>query len=376
MARIALLLTLCVAGCGVPHATTSSTGGTDGTGTQAAPHTAGTAASSRPPSSATPVVAGGVLSSGEFHSLPWEFAGVSGRIIATAHYRVHTTVDNKYLLEQLPTYVEHALTHYTSAIALLPIPDEPFETYLLGTRKQWEAKTRQLLNDQAKTYLSIGRGGLTTRGIAVLYDIDAWGASDTLAITAHEGWHQYTQLMFQHPLPRWLEEGIATFMEGHSGFRRETPRFLPWKNRERFDTLRTTARAGKLLPLRELLRRSPESSLETGNTDLLQYYAQLWAFTHFLNEGENGKYHDKLVELLQDAAYGRLAGRLHASGLAAGARRGIGMLARSGPLVAQVYFNPDLAQLEAEYAAFVKLVGEGPHASSRIARGESPLTAP
>lgn len=330
-----------------------------------------------PTSHPTDAVASGALSAADVSRTPWGFADVAGQLITTPHYRIYTTVDNAYLLDQLPGYVERALSHYTSAVAPLPMPEEPFETFLLGTRKQWEAKTRQILPDQAKTYLNIGRGGFSTRGIAVLYDIDVFGASDTLAIAAHEGWHQYTQQVFKHPLPVWLEEGIATYMEGHSGFRGQTPRFLPWKNRERFDTLRNASRSGKLISLTELLRRSPQSFLESSSDELLRYYAQVWALTHFLVEGEGGRYHDGLADLLQDGANGRIAGRLQSSGLApAQRRRGMAVLTKLGTLVAETYFNPNIAELEAEYARFIEAVTTRKDASTLIAAGRSPLTSP
>ena len=52
-------------------------------------------------------------------------------------------------------------------------------------------KTREILPQQASSFRNLGRGGFTTRGIAVLFYIDYWRSRehhDTLAIAAHEGW--------------------------------------------------------------------------------------------------------------------------------------------------------------------------------------------
>src|SRR5690606_28941593 len=149
---------------------------------------------------------------------------------------------------------------------------------------------------------------------SVLYYIDRYSFPyDTLAIAAHEGWHQYTQQTFKHQLPVWLEEGIATYMEG---FRRNDDGvlvFTPAANRERQETLRRAVRRGHLIPLNDLLTRTPQSFLGSSKETLLVYYAQVWALTNFLAEGENGRYRAALAEVLTDAAEGRLVGRLAAS---------------------------------------------------------------
>jgi hypothetical protein len=121
--------------------------------------------------------------------------------------------------------------------------------------------TRSLAGDQAETYLRIPRGGFALRGKGVYYDI---GPRDTLSIAAHEGWHQYTQATFRHPLPLWLEEGIAAYFEGFRWDRtdRTLPVFLPWSNPQRFDTLREAVAADTLMPLRELLVSRPQDLLE------------------------------------------------------------------------------------------------------------------
>src|SRR6185503_10436721 len=100
--------------------------------------------------------------------------------------------------------------------------------------------------------------------------IDRWGYSrDTLAIAAHEGWHQYTQETFKHQLPIWLEEGIATYMEGYRSSRDAEPEFLPWANFERRDALRDAVRSKKLIGMDELLTRSPQSFLSHSKDSLL-----------------------------------------------------------------------------------------------------------
>ena len=235
---------------------------------------------------------------------PWRFEGEPGSLLKTPHYRIYTTVPDTKVLNRVGRFYEQALVHYRTALTSLPAPTSPFETYLFSDRHQWRAKTRQMLPEQAKTFLTLGRGGLTTRGVSVLYDIGPRGTfRDTFAIAAHEGWHQYTQRVFKQHLPIWLEEGIATYMEG---YREGTESLQPWDNPERLRTLRRAVHGDRLIPLDELLSRSPQSFLDEGKDELLTYYAHVWALTHFLIEGEGGRYRGHLTRLLLDACHGRL----------------------------------------------------------------------
>lgn len=285
---------------------------------------------------------------------PWQFAEHAGHVITTPNYRLYTTVVDPVFLERLPVFYELALAHYTTALANLPMPTVPLETYLFQSRRQWQAKTQEMLPEQAEMFSSLGRGGFTTRGTSVLYYIDRWGyPSDTFAIAAHEGWHQYTQQTFKQQLPIWLEEGIATYMEGYRRGHDDTPEFHPAANHERWRTLREAVRREQLIPLSELLTRSPQSFLSTSKDALLVYYAQVWALTRFLAEGDDGRYRPALAQVLADAAEGRLVARVlnSASGQP---RRGVSMTSRAGPAVVQEYFNPDLSQFEREYRLYIE----------------------
>lgn len=317
-----------------------------GSGWTAAPGSFGAAAS-----------AGEWITSVPYREQPWRFGEYQGVILTTPNYRVYTTLHRNSVLERLPLFLERGLAHYTTALAALPDPPRRLESYLFQTRNQWEAKTRQMLPDQAGTFLTLGRGGFTTKGTSVLYYI---GRSDTLAIAAHEGWHQYSQETFRQQLPLWLEEGIATFMEGFLSHPDGLPKFRPWANLERYHTLRDAAREDRLIALDELLQRTPQSFLEVGKNKLLIYYAQVWALAHFLAEGDGGRYHPALQRVLLDAAAGRLKG-----GKTRRARR-------LGPGVIEAYFEPSLDAFERRYVGFVREIVR-PGGRDRIVQGRSPL---
>lgn len=285
---------------------------------------------------------------------PWTFGENPGLLIQTPHYRIYTTINDERVLERLPVFCESALSHYTTALVDLPMPTVPLETYLFRTRSQWQLKTQQILPDQADLFANLGRGGFTTKGTSVLYYIDWYGRTrDTFAIAAHEGWHQYTQETFKHQLPIWLEEGIATYMEGYRSNEGKVT-FNPKANRERNDALRGAIRSGYLIPISELLSKTPQGFLDSSKNSLLRYYAQVWALTLFLAEGEDGRYRAALGELLTDAAEGRFASRMMTSQALAGARkRGSMAQVRLGPAVLHEYFNPNLEEFERQYVAYM-----------------------
>lgn len=290
---------------------------------------------------------------------PWQFGEHTGCLICTPNHRIYTTIQDERILDRLPLFYERALAHYTSAITRLPKPPAPLETYLFQTRTQWQTKTEQMLPDQARMFSNLGRGGFTTRGTAVLYYIDRMRGyardipRDTFAIAAHEGWHQYTQRTFKHQLPIWLEEGVATYMEGYRTTRDGLTEFMPGENRERTNALRDAVRSRRLIPLDDLLTRTPQSFLNNSKDALLTYYSQVWALTRFLIEGENGRYRQALATVLTDAAEGRLVGRMMTSTVTASTRRMGNGINRVGPAVVQEYFNRDLGEFERQYLAFI-----------------------
>ena len=307
----------------------------------------------------------------EVQRTPWRFDGVDGQIITTPNFQLYITLNDPDVIDRLLVFAEQGLAHCTSTLADLPMPTGRLETYLFQDRSQWEAKTRQLLSTQAPTFLNLGRGGFTTRGRSVLYYIDRHGrTTDTFAIVAHEGWHQYAQSTLLHQLPVWLEEGIATYMEGYLTEPDGRIVFRPWANRERYRTLRHAVRAGELIGLDEMVTRTPQSFLKDSKDQLLIYYSQVWAFVHFLHEGQGGQYRGALSQLLADAAYGRRTPKK--SSLKQSGQRRVPLRARRTSVLLGQYFNTDLETIQAQYFDFViKLVALG--GSDCIVEGRSPV---
>ena len=216
---------------------------------------------------------------------PWSFAGKPGRVMSTQHYLIHSNIRFEQVMDRLPILLEHAIFRYQTAFGTLPKPKATLDTYVLGDRNQWLAKTRQVLPQQAESLASIGRGGFAVNGTGYLYYIDWAGRDrDTFAIAVHEGWHQYVQSTFREDIPSWLDEGVATYMEGLRFVPLdENPAFRPWDNWQRRRRLRDSARSGRLIPLEDLLDRPVQSFIGSRrNQELLGYYAQVWALALLL----------------------------------------------------------------------------------------------
>lgn len=299
---------------------------------------------------------------------PWTFAGRPGRIIETDRVRIHTTMPDSVLLARFPRFAERALDHYTSALGTLPDPGDRLETYVLASRAQWAALTRTLTGARANVYLRIQNGGYATNGRAVYYDI---GPQNTLAIASHEGWHQYTQGVFRQPLPIWLEEGVATYMEGFvwSEPDRNLPEFRPWANAERFEQLRDLVSRDRVIPLGEFVRTRPQDLMGERGEGALDYYAMAWALTHALEGGHLGGPRDALRQMVSDAAEGRLHARV--SERFDRRRAAIEINARIGAAVFETYVGRAPEEADAAFRSFLRRM-TAPGVRSSITRGVAP----
>ena len=302
---------------------------------------------------------------------PWKDGGDNGVVVRTPHYVLRLSLREEPFRDRMPDFMETCFTAYASALGTIPAPVEPLEMYVFGERGLWEKWTRKKLGRDAEIYIGLGKGGYTTDSVSVLYDI---GRFDTQTIAAHEGWHQFSQQTLQHPLPTWLEEGIACYMEGTRLSRDGGPStFRPWRNFERWSELREAVRADELSPLGELLDGTPQEYLQDGKNSLLTYYAQVWALVQFLRDGESGKYRESFSQLIQDAASGKLAGRLAASKAIIGKKgRHRAIELRTGNAVILEYFNADFPRFVEEFGNFVQAITSR-GAGDKIYRGEFPL---
>lgn len=302
---------------------------------------------------------------------PWTLGARTGRVITTPNFRVFTTETEPLFLSRIPAFLELSLAFARREFGDLPEPDRRLDTYLLSNRGEWESLTRDLTGERAAIYLRIQAGGFSERGRALLFDV---GRRGTFGLASHEAWHQYTQTSFEQPLPLWLEEGIASTLEGYrwSTTDASLPVFLPWANVDRFDRLREVVDAGRAAPLDQLLSSRPQDLLSWhSNESALDYYAQVWALVLFLRESGHAGYAEGARRLVEDSARGRMAARLAQE---RGTRAVSAFAARRvGADLFEVYIDADLARADGRFQQFMWQATR-PGARDAVVAGRSPLS--
>lgn len=269
----------------------------------------------------------------------------------TPSYRLFTTVADDSLRDRLPVFVEAAGLQYRTAIALLSPPSTALDTYVMSAHSQWQQVVTQLLGSRSDLIAGMSRGGFTLQGRSILYEI---GPRDTFVLLAHEGWHQFVQASFRESIPIWLDEGLATWFEGHR-WNGEVPLFTSRDNPDRQIALAKAVRANSLIPLDQLTNSTPQDWIARGGDWPLTYYAQVWALTRFL--AEDPIRHEALSNILTLASRGQLRSEL--SRRVGDRAAGIAMSRRVGPAVLEAFVNRDPAALQRDYATFIESLALG-----------------
>jgi len=236
-----------------------------------------------------------VLTDVPYESGPWRYQGSSGRVIKTAHYELHTTLNDDVLLDALPQAVETAYSFYRELVPTAGEPAERMKIYLFARRGEWSHFTRDFAGPRARILLKIRNGGYMERGVSV---VEYVAHSVTFPLLTHEGFHQYLHHCVDSRVPAWLNEGLAVACEGQRWGRDGLIEFDPWHNPTRRNTLAQALLRDKLFPLDKLLCINAGHVVGGTASEVGAYYAQLWALTLFLREGADGKYADGFARLL------------------------------------------------------------------------------
>lgn len=277
----------------------------------------------------------------------WQFGEAAGQKLTTPHYVVYTTVTDPVLVRAFPELIERAYAYYQELVPLEREPQERMQVYLFATRPQWAYFTRRLTGPRAEVFLRIRNGGYSEGGISVIQYV---AHQVTFPLLAHEGLHQYLHHCVRPNVPAWLNEGLAVTCEGQRWTGDGLDAFDRWYNPARQNRLSEALLRRRLFPLQELLDTHAGNVIHETSNRVATYYAQVWALTLFLMEGEDGKYADRFGELRAALASADLDRRLAAEQVfAEGGRR----LSR-GEALFRSYISEDVAAVEREYLAFVR----------------------
>ncbi|MFA6133672.1 MAG: hypothetical protein WC869_06610 [Phycisphaerae bacterium] len=280
---------------------------------------------------------------------PW----TTGSCLASQHYVVYCTTNNRALETFLPGFMEAAYDNYLALTCLSERRlKEPLPIYLMGTRAEWASLTTSVVGANAKTYLALQAGGYCYQGVCVFWDI---GNLPTFTVASHEGFHQFLHHRLADRLPMWLEEGMCTVAEGYD-LSEDHVTFTADRNVLRFSDLRNAIVAGKWIPLGKLLPMDAGDAVVGSNVEAVGYYGQLWALQQFIRSRPD--YKAGLTRLLADAEKGKLntAMGMTAPQLAQLRSNGKAYNQTVSPVLFRQYICSDLAGFERDYFAYAKKI--------------------
>lgn len=275
---------------------------------------------------------------------PWNFGGVEGRRVVSEHYEIFSTLSDERLLTTFPELMEGGFAFYRSLVPPHRESNTRMRIYLFATRPQWVQFTKRFTGPRAASFLRIRNGGYSERGVTAIKFVSH---QTTFPIMAHEGFHQYLYHYVGRWAPAWLNEGLAVACEGQRWEGMRLASFDLRHNPVRRNRLADAILRKELFPLRELLATHAGRVIQRSTRAVGTYYAQLWALTNFLREGQDAKY---------AAGFARLLANLNALGPG-----GVQDASNNGPPAASIgeavfraFITDNLEQFESEYRSFMR----------------------
>lgn len=272
---------------------------------------------------------------------------IHGLRVKTDHYEIRTTVQDRELIECLPVFMETSFEAYCQVIRPAMERSERLITYLFETRPEWDRFTRAFVPERADMYLRIREGGYMDYPTAttVAYDLTR---DRTLALLAHEGWHQYLAGYLPEPVVAWLDEGMACQWEAFE-LKAGRPLFTSRKNLFRRNNLRDAlTSADRWIPLKRLLEMNAGQAVAETGSMTRSYYAQVWALVLFLKENRDASYRRGFAKLLEEAGTRQTAVAVSGYRLTTPGSEALSQ----GEIIFRHYIAPDLDSFEKEFRSF------------------------
>ena len=286
----------------------------------------------------------------QFTSEDWSFHGAPGRKLSSDHYVLYTTHKAKPFVDSLPGFMESSWAAYEKVIPSQG-GEHKCDSYLFGTRAQWERFSEEFSPARAETYKKIRSGGYSERGItASHYD----SQRSTLSVLAHEGLHQYLEVTRGKEIPAWLNEGLACYFEMFDLDYDNRPIFRPEANTLRLPGLREAVLSKGLIPLKDILNTNAGLEVQKKSTHVRNYYSQEWALVLFLmRPAKHNPYSAGFHQLLAEVGTENMTRRARAI-MAADTEGNMGF----GEAVFRAYITDDLEGFQGAYESYIQdLVG-------------------
>lgn len=288
-----------------------------------------------------------IVQNPDYQRADWDYGRNGGASLVSDHYEIYTTIRDADLQRSLPQVMESAYRRYGELVPPAHDPAEKMKVYVFASRGEFERFTRQFAGPRAQILLKVRGGGYSEQGVTV---IEYVLHETTVPILLHEGFHQYLHHCVRPEVPAWINEGLAVYCEGNRTGGDGIASFDPWYNPLRRNALaELLVRDKELFPLEELLRMNAAHVVGGSARKIDAYYAQCWALTLFLSEGENGKYAASLRRMLDGLASGEA--EAHAAGAHA---TGSQPVFNAGEALFRAYISEDIEAVEREYQAFLR----------------------
>ncbi|NOT30829.1 MAG: hypothetical protein HOP15_10325 [Planctomycetes bacterium] len=242
--------------------------------------------------------------------------------------------------------VEDSAALHAAATALLPvlsaelglIPDRRLQIFVLGERKRYNAYL-----DIAGLSSHRAADGFADR-VANAAVLCSEGSTPefVLGLALHELTHLYQLSVSPAAFPSWYMEGCAETFGGEGTFRWDGHTLVVGEKMApgRLDELRAAP-----MPLRDLLAADALALLAQDRAAARRFYAGAWAFLRFLEEGAGPAVAEQL-ERWRDACLGSILG--------ADLYKPYLMDSGGSHALFLELFEPDLARLETEFAAWLQ----------------------
>lgn len=277
-----------------------------------------------------------------------------GLAITTEHYLIYTTLLDPLMLAQIPSFVESAYRGYQSQLPEYVSSVNRFTVYLFSDRQQWDDFTAVFAGRQAEMFGKIKVGAYYLNGSCVAYNI---GRERTFSAIGHEGWHQFSSILFKFRLPSWLDEGVAMLFES-GRYDGGLFYFDPKDNLYRLSALKRTLQQGGMMAIKDLVAANPGDVLAADDDAVAAFYSQSYAMVRFLREDAAGIRLDGYRRLLIDGLKGNWPIGLQERAIAADRNipLTVGWNETVGPQLFRLYIGEDLKQIEGQYLSFCRKI--------------------
>jgi|GEM_PF-1207764 len=218
------------------------------------------------------------------------------RIIKTAHYRIHTDLDDN-LADDLSRRLDAMYDEYSRRLAeFAPAGDStPLEAYVVQSKEKY-------LHIVGLQMAGTGGAFSAQRHLLAAF-LDGQGRDALRRTLQHEAFHQFVFKAIGPNVPVWLNEGLAQVFEEAvwTGNSFELGQVPPRRLRH----LKKEIQASSIIDFRSFLKMTP-MQWAVGWSDPVEagrQYNQAWAMAHFLvyatDDQGRFKYRARLLQMLQ-----------------------------------------------------------------------------